>query len=96
MSLEHSRAEWRRVMDLNVGGVFFGAQAAARHMVANGGGSIVTLASMYGQRAVNQRVAYCTSKASVIMLTEVLGAGAGRARHPGERAGARLYRHAAV
>ena len=72
MGLEHTRDEWHRVMDLNVGGVFFGAQAAARHMVANGGGSIVTLASMYGQRAVKQRVAYCTSKASVIMLTEVL------------------------
>ena len=72
MALEHTRTEWRRVMDVNVDGVFFGAQAAGRHMVANGGGSIVTLASMYGQRAVKQRAAYCTSKASVIMLTQVL------------------------
>ena len=72
MALEHTRAEWRRLMDVNVDGVFFGAQAAGRHMVANGGGSIVTLASMYGQRAVKQRAAYCTSKASVIMLTQVL------------------------
>ena len=71
-ALEHTRAEWRRVMDVNVEGVFFGAQAAARHMVANGSGSIVNVASMYGQRAVKQRAAYCTSKASVVMLTQVM------------------------
>ena len=72
MALEHTRDEWRRVMSVNVDGVFFGAQAAARHMVANGSGSIVTVASMYGQRAVKQRAAYCTSKASVVMLTQVM------------------------
>ena len=72
LALEHTRDEWRRVMAVNVEGVFFGAQAAARHMVASGNGSIVTVASMYGQRAVKQRAAYCTSKASVIMLTQVL------------------------
>ena len=71
-ALEHTRAEWRRVMEVNVEGVFFGAQAAGRHMVTTGSGSIVTVASMYGQRAVKQRAAYCTSKASVVMLSQVL------------------------
>lgn len=71
-ALEHTRNEWRRVMEVNVEGVFFGAQAAGRHMVTTGSGSIVTVASMYGQRAVKQRAAYCTSKASVVMLTQVL------------------------
>ena len=71
-ALEHTREEWRRVMDVNVEGVFFGAQAAARSMVANGSGSIVNVASMYGQRAVKQRAAYCTSKASVVMFTQVM------------------------
>jgi NAD(P)-dependent dehydrogenase (short-subunit alcohol dehydrogenase family) len=70
--LEHTRESWRKVMDVNVEGLFFGAQEAARHMVENGGGSIVTIASMYGQRAVRQRAAYCTSKAAVIMLTQVM------------------------
>ena len=70
--LEHTREAWRKVMDVNVEGLFFGAQEAARHMVENGGGSIVTIASMYGQRAVRQRAAYCTSKAAVIMLTQVM------------------------
>ena len=71
-ALEQTRADWRRVMDVNVDAVFFGAQAAGRHMVTTGSGSIVTVASMYGQRAVKQRAAYCTSKASVVMLTQVL------------------------
>ena len=70
--LEHTREAWRKVMGVNVEGLFFGAQEAARHMVENGGGSIVTIASMYGQRAVQQRAAYCTSKAAVIMLTQVM------------------------
>ncbi len=71
-ALEHTREEWRRVMAVNVEAVFFGAQAAARHMVDHGGGAIVTVASMYGQRAAPARAAYCTSKAAVIMFTQVL------------------------
>lgn len=64
--------EWRALLDVNLGGVVFGAQAAARHMVANGGGAIINLASMYGVRAVQRRIAYCTSKAAVIMATQCL------------------------
>ena len=64
--------EWRALLDVNLDGVVFGAQAAARHMVANGGGAIINLASMYGVRAVQGRIAYCTSKAAVIMATQCL------------------------
>ena len=64
--------EWRALLGVNLDGVVFGAQAAARHMVANGGGAIINLASMYGVRAVQQRIAYCTSKAAVIMATQCL------------------------
>lgn len=70
--LDHSRDEWRRVMHINVEGVFFGAQAAARYMREHDGGSLVNIASMYGQRAFPLRAAYCTSKAAVIMLTQVM------------------------
>ncbi len=70
--LDQTREDWRRLMDLNLDGVFFSAQAAARRMVANGGGSIINLTSMYGARAVHDSVAYCTSKAAVIMLTQVM------------------------
>ncbi len=70
--LDHSRDEWRRVMHINVEGVLFGAQAAARYMREHDGGSLVNIASMYGQRAFPLRAAYCTSKAAVIMLTQVM------------------------
>lgn len=41
MSLE----EWQRMMDLNLNSVFYGTQAAGRHMLENGGGSIVNTIS---------------------------------------------------
>jgi 3-oxoacyl-[acyl-carrier protein] reductase len=70
--LDHTRDDWRRVMDLNVDAVVFGAQAAARRMVPNGTGSIINISSIYGARAVRERLAYCTSKAAVIMATQVM------------------------
>jgi NAD(P)-dependent dehydrogenase (short-subunit alcohol dehydrogenase family) len=70
--LEQTAEDWRQLMCVNLDGVFFGAQAAARHMVEHGGGSIINLTSMYGLRAVPLRVAYCTSKAAVIMATQCL------------------------
>ena len=70
--LDHTRGEWRRLMNLNLDAVVFGAQAAARRMVPNGAGSIINIASIYGARAVRERLAYCTSKAAVIMATQVM------------------------
>ncbi|HJO06846.1 MAG TPA: SDR family NAD(P)-dependent oxidoreductase, partial [Chloroflexota bacterium] len=52
---------WRRVVELNQNAVFFGAQAAARHMLERGSGSIINTASMYGLRAAAGRIAYCTT-----------------------------------
>lgn len=72
MFLDHTREDWRRLMDLNLDAVVFSAQAAARRMVAGGAGSIINIASIYGGRAVSERIAYCTSKAAVIMATQVM------------------------
>lgn len=70
--LNHTREEWRRLMDLNLDAVVFGAQAAARRMILNRTGSIINISSIYGARAVCERLAYCTSKAAVIMATQVM------------------------
>ncbi len=70
--LDHTREDWRRLMDLNLDAVVFSAQAAARRMAPNGAGSIINIASIYGARAVADRLAYCTSKAAVIMATQVM------------------------
>jgi NAD(P)-dependent dehydrogenase (short-subunit alcohol dehydrogenase family) len=78
---------WRDVMRVNVDGMFLMAQAAGKHMAANGGGSIVQTASIYGVVAPDQRIykgsqylggaintpaVYSASKAAVLGLTRHL------------------------
>lgn len=65
---------WKKVIDINLTGVFLTAQAAGRVMIKKGKGSIINLASMSGH-VVNQpqpQCAYNASKAGVIMLTKSL------------------------
>jgi NAD(P)-dependent dehydrogenase (short-subunit alcohol dehydrogenase family) len=62
--------QWRKVMDVNLDGVFHVGQEAARRMVATGkGGSIVNVASILGLGAIKTLSAYSASKAAVIALT---------------------------
>lgn len=62
-------ARWRRVMDTNLDGVFLVSQAALPALKATRG-AIVNIASISGLRASTLRVAYGTSKAAVIHLTQ--------------------------
>lgn len=62
-------ARWRRVMETNLDGVFLVSQAATP-MLKKRKGAIVNIASISGLRASTLRVAYGTSKAAVIQLTE--------------------------
>jgi len=62
--------EFRRVMEVNVTGIFLCSQAAARLMAKKGSGRIVSVASVSGERATWRRTAYGTSKAAVIQLTK--------------------------
>lgn len=71
-ALEVSEADWDRVLDVNLKGLFFCSQAAGRHMVRNGGGRIVNIASQMGLVGYWRRAAYCSSKAGVVNLTRVL------------------------
>lgn len=71
--LEMSLADWQRVVDINLTGVFLTGQAAARAMVAAGrGGSIVNTASMSAHivNVPQPQCAYNASKAGVIQLTK--------------------------
>ena len=47
-TLDVTEADWDRVLDVDLKGVFFSCQAAGRRMVAQGRGSIVTIASQNG------------------------------------------------
>jgi 3-oxoacyl-[acyl-carrier protein] reductase len=71
-------AEWDRVMDVNLKGVFLCSQAALRHMKARRSGAIVSIASLAGQvGGIHAGANYATSKAGVISLTKSLAKNAG-------------------
>lgn len=71
---EMSRAQWQRMYDVNVTGLFLCCQAEARVMLAAGSGSIVNIASMSGvivNRGLMQ-AHYNSAKAAVIHLSKSL------------------------
>jgi 3-oxoacyl-[acyl-carrier protein] reductase len=71
--LELDDDEWRRVLDVDVGGVFLAAQAVTRRLVAAGRpGAIVTLTSIGAERPMFGYPAYHTAKAAVTGLTRAL------------------------
>lgn len=71
-SLEMEEARWKDVLEVNLGGVFVCCQAAGRHMVERGRGSIVNLSSAAGVLGLPGRAPYCAAKAGVSSLTRVL------------------------
>lgn len=71
-SIDLTPQEWRRTIDIDLTGVFFCCQAAARQMIRQGSGVIVSTASMYGVAAAASRVAYCSAKAGVVAMTKSL------------------------
>jgi NAD(P)-dependent dehydrogenase (short-subunit alcohol dehydrogenase family) len=73
-ALEVTEEGWDTVLDVNLKGVFFSAQAAARQMVRQGrGGKVVNIASIMGLVAsARSSAAYCASKAGVVNLTRAL------------------------
>lgn len=72
--LETTEAQWDTVADLNLKGSFFGAQAAARAMVALGrGGRIVFSSSVTGTRALPGMSAYGVTKAGLQHMASTLG-----------------------
>lgn len=70
-ALEITEADWDLVLDTNLRGTFFGAQAAARAMTGSGG-VIVNIASSLGYHGVRQQASYVASKFGVRGLTAAL------------------------
>jgi NAD(P)-dependent dehydrogenase (short-subunit alcohol dehydrogenase family) len=68
-SMELSRADWERVLEINLTGTFLCCQAAGRVMKERGGGAILNIASLASYRALADVLPYCVSKAGVAMLT---------------------------
>ena len=71
-ALDQSLEEWRATLEPNLTGAFLAAQAAARTMRETGGGTIVNIASILGERVSKGLAAYAASKAGLIQLTKAL------------------------
>jgi NAD(P)-dependent dehydrogenase (short-subunit alcohol dehydrogenase family) len=65
---------WHKSIDVMQHGVFYGMRAAARHMLPQRSGSVVTTSSIRGFSSNPGRIAYCAAKAAVLMMTRVAAA----------------------
>lgn len=65
--------EWRRVLSIDLDGVFHCCRAAVPHLQARGYGRIVNVASIAGKEGNPNLSAYSAAKAGVIGLTKSLG-----------------------
>ncbi len=66
-------ADWRRVLEVDLTGVFLCDRAVTPGMVARGWGRIVNIASVAGKEGNPNAAAYSAAKAGVIALTKSLG-----------------------
>lgn len=69
---EMEPAEWRRLLDIDVAGVFHVTQAVLPEMLKNGYGRIVNLTSIAGEVGLPGYADYAAAKAGMIMLTKTL------------------------
>lgn len=63
---------WRRVMDVNAGGVFYMSREAIRAMLPAETGTIVNFGSIWGNVGATGVVAYCASKGAVHQITRAM------------------------
>lgn len=69
---ETSDADWSKVIDTNLTGVFYCSRAAIPPMKQAGGGWIINIASLAGRNYFAKAAAYCASKAGLVAFTEAL------------------------
>ena len=65
-------SRWREVLGVDLDGAFLMARAAGRLMLEHGSGAIVNVSSIASVKALDNRIAYCASKAAISHMTRVL------------------------
>ena len=68
--MTHTYEAWRRILSVNLDGVFFGLRHAGPAIAKAGGGSVINLSSIMGKVAMPGAAAYCASKGGVALLTK--------------------------
>lgn len=64
--------EWNRIMDINVKGTFLCSRYFGQSMMKARKGKIINISSVAGRKAMDLRLAYCTSKAAIEHFTRTL------------------------
>ncbi|HTD77368.1 MAG TPA: SDR family NAD(P)-dependent oxidoreductase [Chloroflexota bacterium] len=70
--VDYPENEWRRILAIDVDGVFYCCKAVLPHMLERGSGRIVNIASISGKEGNPTMAAYSTAKAGVIGFTKAL------------------------
>ena len=65
-------AQWDRIFDVNVKGIYHCVNAAMPHFLRKQSGSVITVSSMWGQVGASCEAAYSATKGAVIALTKAL------------------------
>jgi glucose 1-dehydrogenase len=72
--LDTTEAQYDKVLDVNLKSAFFGTQAAAKQMIAQGGGGrIINITSVHEDWPMPNNTPYCLSKGGIRMLTRTAG-----------------------
>tara|TARA_B100001250_G_scaffold410580_1_gene437308 strand:- start:3424 stop:4185 length:762 start_codon:yes stop_codon:yes gene_type:complete len=70
--LTSDESHWNKTLDVNIKGYFKVIKASVKSMKKRGGGKIINIASIAGEKPLSGMGIYCISKSAVIMLTKVL------------------------
>lgn len=71
-AVDFSEKDWDDVMNVNIKGAFFMAQAAGKHMIAQGRGKIINIASMLSFQGGIRVPSYTASKSGIAGITRLL------------------------
>jgi meso-butanediol dehydrogenase/(S,S)-butanediol dehydrogenase/diacetyl reductase len=71
-------ADWQKVMDVNLKGIYLACKYALPHMAELGGGSIINTSSVLGLVADPDMPAYCATKGGILALTRAMAQAHGR------------------
>jgi NAD(P)-dependent dehydrogenase (short-subunit alcohol dehydrogenase family) len=69
--MTHTLEDWRRILSVNLDGVFLGLRHAGPAIAETGGGSVINISSIMGKVGTPGAGAYCASKGGVLLLTKV-------------------------
>ena len=71
--IEWTPAEWKALLDVNLGGVINGCRAAAAHLIAQRAGKVINVSSMLGAVGLPGYTIYSATKGAIVAFTRTLG-----------------------